>query len=150
MRFRYASYEIEPSPTVPEGIVYRPEAIILVGGPSGTESIQALLDTGSDETVFPASLAKLLGVELNYGAMSKASAVGGHEVRLVPGQVTLELSQGDESYRWRSTVAFLETDEPEDEVALLGYAGFLEFFQATFDSETYEVTLLANNRFPRE
>ncbi len=61
MRFRYASYEVEPSPTVPDGIVYRPEAIIRVGGPSGTESIQALLDTGCDETVFPVTLANLLG-----------------------------------------------------------------------------------------
>lgn len=147
MKFFYASYEVEPSATFPEGIVYRPEATIRVGGPRGNETIQALLDTGSDETVFPATLAKVLGVDLDYDATSQASAVGGHEVRLVPGTVTLELSHGGEKYRWSSLASFLETEEPEDEVALLGYAGFLEYFQATFDSERNEVALIPNARF---
>jgi hypothetical protein len=39
-------------------------------------------------------------------------------------------------------------EQPEDEVALLGYAGFLEFFRATFDSQIHELELAANNRFP--
>jgi len=146
MRFSYASYEVDPSPTNPRGILYRPEVTISVGGPRRSETIQALVDTGSDETVFPASLAKSIGVELDYDAAGQASAVGGHEVRLVPGAVTLELFQNDERHRWQTTVAFLETDEPKDEVALLGYAGFLEFFQATFDSKSHFVTLVSNGR----
>lgn len=147
MRFPYTSYEVDPSPTVPDGVLYRPEVTIRVGGPLRSESIQALVDTGSDETVFPASLAKSLGIELDYGAAGRASAVGGHEVRLVPGPATLALSQGDEEYRWQATVGFLETDDPDDEAALLGYAGFLKFFHATFDTDSHDVALIANNRF---
>jgi len=135
MRFLYTSYEVDPSPTNPKGVLHRPEVTISIGGPRRSETIQALVDTGSDETVFPASLAMSLGVELHHDATSQASAVGRHEVRLAPGAVTLELSQDDEKHRWQTTVAFLETNDPEDEVALLGYSGFLEFFQATFDSK---------------
>ena len=118
-----------------------------MGGPRRTVTVQALVDTGSDETVFPASLANALGIELDYGATGQASAVGGHEVRLVPGSATLLLSQRAEEYRWRSTVAFLEVDQPEDEIILLGFAGFLEFFEARFDSDNYTVTLIPNSRF---
>jgi hypothetical protein len=148
MRFRYASYEVDPSPTVPSGVLYRPEVTIDVIGSRRIETIQALVDTGSDETVFPASLAKAIGVQLDHAAAGQASAVGGHAVQLVPGGVTLQIAEGGRTYRWQTTVGFLEVEQPEDEVALLGYAGFLEFFRATFDSQIHELELTANDRFP--
>ena len=149
MRFRYASYEVDPSPTVPHGVLYRPEVMITVSGSRRAVTIQALVDTGSDETVFPATLAESLGIELKYSSAGRASAVGGHRVRLVPGSATLLLMQGEEQCRWQTTVSFLEVDDPEDEIALLGYSGFLEFFRVTFDSDTHEVTLTPNDRFGR-
>jgi hypothetical protein len=133
MRFRYSSYEVDASPTVPGGVLYRPEVNVSIIGPRGSEIVQALVDTGSDETVFPTSLADAIGVQLNRNSTGRASAVGGHAVELVPGDIAIQISNNDESYRWRTTVAFLEVDLPEDEVALLGYAGFLEYFRATFD-----------------
>ena len=148
MRFRYAAYEVDPSPTVPSGVLYRPEVTIEVIGLRRIETIQALVDTGSDETVFPASLARAIGVQLDHAATGQASAVGGHAVQLVPGSVVLQISEGGRVYRWQSTVGFLEVEQPEDEVALLGYAGFLEFFRATFDSQIHELELTANDRFP--
>ena len=148
MKFRYASYEVDPSPTVPSGVLYRPEVTIDVVGPRRIETIQALVDTGSDETVFPASLANAIGVQLDHGSAGHASAVGGHAVQLVPGSVMLQVTQGQETYRWQVTVGFLEVEEPEDEIALLGYAGFLEFFRAVFDSQSHELELVPNDRFP--
>jgi hypothetical protein len=148
MRFSYASYEVDPSPTVPNSVLYRPEVTIDVIGPVATETIQALVDTGSDETVFPASLANAIGVRLDHSSTGQASAVGGHAVELVPGSVTLRISQDGQVFRWEATVAFLETQHPEEEVALLGYAGFLEFFHATFNSEKHELELTPNSRFP--
>jgi hypothetical protein len=106
----------------------RPEVTIDVIGPRRIETIQALVDTGSDETVFPASLARAIGVQLDHASAGHASAVGGHAVQLVPGSVVLQIAEGGRVYRWQSTVGFLEVEQPEDEVALLGYAGFLEFF----------------------
>jgi hypothetical protein len=148
MRFPYASYEVDPSPTVPNGILYRPEVTIDVIGPVTTETIQALVDTGSDETVFPVSLANAIGVRLDHSSTGQASAVGGHAVELVPGSVTLQMTRSGELFRWETKVAFLETQHPDEEVALLGYAGFLEFFQATFNSENHELELNPNSRFP--
>jgi hypothetical protein len=91
MKFPYASYEVDPSPTLPDGIVFRPEVTVHVIGPRRIEKIQALVDTGSDETVFPVSLAKAVGVHLVHSRTGQASAVGGHAVELIPGQVTLQL-----------------------------------------------------------
>jgi hypothetical protein len=72
MRFRYASYEVDPSPTVPSGVLYRPEVTIDVIGSRRIETIQALVDTGSDETVFPASLARAIGVQLDHASAGQA------------------------------------------------------------------------------
>lgn len=148
MKFSYSSYEVDPSPTVPSGVVYRPEVTIDVIGTRRMETIQALVDTGSDETIFPASLAQAIGVQLDHASAGQASAVGGHAVQLVPGSVVLEITQGEQNNRWRTTVGFLEAERPEDEVALLGYAGFLEFFRAAFDSQNHELELTANDRLP--
>jgi hypothetical protein len=147
MKFRYVSYEVDASPTVPRGVLYRPEVTIDVIGSLRKERIQALVDTGSDETVFPASLAKAIGVQLDRASASQASAVGGQVVQLIPGRVMLQLTEGEQKYRWQTTAGFLEVNHPEDEVALLGYAGFLEFFRATFHSEQHELELTPNNNF---
>jgi hypothetical protein len=88
-------------------------------------------------------------VQLDHALAGQASAVGGHAVRLVPGSVALQITEREQIYRWRTTVGFLEVDQPEDEVALLGYSGFLEFFRATFDSKSHELELTPNDRFPR-
>jgi hypothetical protein len=149
MKYQYSSYEVDPSPTLPNGVVHRPEVTIDVIGPRRAETIQALVDTGSDETVFPAPLAHAIGVQLNHASTGQASAVGGHTVQLVPGSVALRISDGDREYRWQAVVGFLEV-EPEGEVALLGYTGFLEFFRATFDSQNHELDLTPNDRFPRD
>jgi hypothetical protein len=148
MRFGYASYEVDPSPAVPSGVLHRPEVAIEVIGPKRVETIQALVDTGSDETVFPASLANEIGAQLEYASAGRASAVGGHAVQFVPGSVTLQLTQGGRTCRWQTAVGFLDAEQPEDEIALLGYAGFLEYFLATFDSEGRELELTPNNRCP--
>jgi hypothetical protein len=128
-------------------VVHRPEVTIDVIGSLRSETIQGLVDTGSDETVFPTSLADAIGVQLNRASAGQASAVGGHAVQLIPGSVVLQITEREQAYRWRTTVGFLDVDQPEDEVALLGYSGFLEFFRATFDSQSHILELTPNDRF---
>jgi hypothetical protein len=129
--------------------MYRPEVQVTLIGLKARETIQALVDTGSDETVFPMSLADAIGVKLNRSLIGQASAVGGHAVQLVPGEVTIEITQDEVTHRWTTAVTFLDVGSPEDEVALLGYAGFLEYFRATFDSEHQELELTPNPRLSR-
>jgi hypothetical protein len=116
-------------------------------GPLGTVTIQALVDTGSDETIFPLSVATSIGVKLDRHSASQASAVGGHTVELIPGAVELRIANDRETFSWHTVAGFLNARELEDEIALLGYAGFLEFFRATFDSSDYEVEITPHERF---
>lgn len=96
------------------------------------------------------SLAQAIGVEVDRESLGKASAVGGHEIDLLPGTVTLQVGQDGQVWRWRAVVEFLDVHEPENEVALLGHAGFLEYFRATFDSENLELDLISNSRLQHE
>jgi hypothetical protein len=146
MRFPYSSYEVDLSPSVPNGVIYRPEIVVRVIGPRGAVVLQALADTGSDETVLPLSLAIAIGVDLNYQQAGTACGISGHPLDLIPGRVTLELSQDEEVYRWQTTVAFMELASVADETVLLGHAGFFEYFTACFDSENRELSLAANSR----
>lgn len=142
MRFSYQQYDVEPSATLPSGRLYRPEVPLDVFGRSRRRSTLALLDTGADETVFPASFARRLTIDLDLSEMARAA--GGHDLQLRTGHVVLSLSDGREQLRWAATVSFLEFELPEDEVVLLGHAGFLEFFTAEFDGERREVQLTPN------
>jgi hypothetical protein len=45
-------------------------------------------------------------------------------------------------------VSFLDFARTEDEIALLGHTGFLEFFTVTFNGERREVELTPNQNLP--
>jgi hypothetical protein len=150
MRFEYQRYEVEPSATISDGILYRPEVPIEIIGPSRRRFTFALLDTGADETVLPASFARRLGIRLDSSKVDRARGAGGHELQLRTGRIRLALKMGSSKYQWSVTVSFMEFDRSEDEVALLGHAGFLEFFLATFDGERREVDLTPNAKLPVE
>ena len=60
-------------------------------------------------------------------------------------EVRLRISDGQEFREWPARVAF--TTEPLKRV-LLGFAGFLQFFTATFDGDREEVELTINAKYP--
>jgi hypothetical protein len=131
----------------------RAQTAVVASGRTFDEARRAAEAAGEPNPILAkaprANVRFLGGVQLNRASTGQASAVGGHEVELVPGSVTLQMSQAGLTYHWQTIVQFLEVGEPEDEVALLGYAGFLEFFQATFNSEIQELELTPNSRLPR-
>jgi hypothetical protein len=43
---------------------YRPILAVRVSGPAGTRSLDGLLDSGSDDTIFPEWIAPMIGVDL--------------------------------------------------------------------------------------
>jgi hypothetical protein len=59
--------------------------------------------------------------------------------------VELRLTDGQEYRRWRARVGF--TDTPL-RYALLGHAGVLQFFTATFYGDLHEVELTVNGTYP--
>lgn len=132
MIFPYVLHQVEQSSAIPSGEVHRPEVPVHVIGPNGSVEVSGLIDTGADHVFLPVALAELLGIEIDDSGAESAEGAGGHELRIWPGKVELEVSDGSEMYRWDAHVGFIEAgDDPA--AAYLGHAGFLEHFVAKFD-----------------
>ncbi len=144
MIFPYHQYEVMPTPARSEGILYRPIVPVRVRGPKGTQVILGLVDTGSDVTALPSFLLSLIGADTTAAPEAHFRGVGGQVVTARYSRVDLSLDHPSGLYRWSAPVAFLDGRE----VAILGHAGFLEYFQATFDSLRRRLTLKPNSRFP--
>lgn len=124
---------------------YRPIVSVPILGPLGGRLRDGLLDTGSDDTVFPASDAALIGVDLSNAPQGGAKGVGASGSGLRYAEVELRLTDGQEYRRWQARVGF--TDTPL-RYALLGHAGVLQFFTAKFDGDRHEVELTVNGTYP--
>ena len=144
MIFPYHHYEVRPIPGQNEGLIYRPMVPIHVSGPLGTQIIMGLVDTGSDVTVLPSFLLPLIGAAGIDAPEAEFRGVGGQTVTARYSRVELSLHHGDRIYRWPTEVGFLDGRD----VAILGHTGFLEHFNATFNSERHQLTLKSNKRFP--
>jgi hypothetical protein len=142
MIFPYRRYPISPTPAFPGGVLYRPEVLIHVFGPADDVFLRGLVDTGADSTIFPRSLAEVLGVDLDYSQTFIAAGFTGDEVAVAYAEIELEVKQGKEGRRWRTIVGFVDYPEPESEQTLLGRVGFLDQFRSTFDPVHNELTLL--------
>lgn len=123
----------------------RPVFGVTVVGPGRSHPIDGLLDTGSDDTVFPDFVATTIGLDLSAAPTRAASGVGmvGYPIRYA--EVVLRVSAGNERREWPARVGF--TTAPLKR-ALLGYAGFLQFFTATFDGHRERVELTVNALYP--
>jgi hypothetical protein len=144
MIFPYRQYEVLPTPGNSAGFLYRPLIPIRVIGPTGVQVVLGLVDTGSDVTVLPSFLLPIIGAAFNAEESAVFRGVGGQEVTAHYSSVHLALDHADGSYRWPATIGFLDGRD----VAILGYSGFLEHFQATFNSERHRLTLKPNKHFP--
>ncbi len=148
MRFRYRSVISMDSVTGAQLLLMRPEIPITVVGSRGCVTYSALVDTGADNVVFPRSIADQLGIDLSPSQRSEAVGFGGGSVALLCGTTTLEIADATSVLRWSSQVLFSDCQPQDDDVILLGYFGFLEFFQANFDGLRGWLELLSNHRLP--
>ena len=131
------------------GSVLRPRPVIAVRvtGPTRTRLLDGLLDTGSDDTVFEEGLAAALGIDLRDADEREVGLVGRSKpVRCRYADVKLQVTDGvHETYQWDATVGFVSTTL---RYSLLGYAGFLQYFDAEFRGGNREVVLTPNASFP--
>lgn len=148
MRFFYEAEQTLSPATGGPMLTLRPLIPIQVGGPRGAEIFQALVDTGSDNTMFPKSFAEMFGVATFPGRGPAMQALGGQRLPTVFGEVTFELQQGNETLSWSTRVQFFEFASPEEEAFILGQIGFLEYFTAIFDGDEGTLTLTPNKRRP--
>ena len=102
---------------------YRPVIGARLFGPLGSRPYDGCLDSASDDTIFPRSLARSLGIDLTGTPQGEARPVGGIVILYLYARVTLRVTDGWEQCEWEATVGF--ADLPL-RWALFGHAGFLE------------------------
>jgi hypothetical protein len=125
---------------------YKPVIPIIVTGPKGQETRQILVDSGADDIIFPEALATRLGVDLSSATPGSGHGIGATQpVPVLFAPVILELSDQQETCRWRAIVGFTKASL---RFAILGIAGGLEHFLTTFDFASREMLLLALNTLP--
>jgi predicted aspartyl protease len=146
MLFPYRTYQV-PHPLWQLGgksARIRPVLTVTAIGPGGTAVDDGLLDTGADDTVFSVRLAAQLGIDLSQAPQIVASGVGLVAATVYFAEVKLRITDGREQREWTARVGF--TTAPLKR-ALLGIAGFLEYFTATFFGDREEVELAVNSLY---
>lgn len=128
------------------GAMLRHRPILPVGvfGPLGLRFFDGCVDCGSDDTIFPLSLARKLGIDLTGAPQGEAHPVGGAIVPYLYAAVTLRVSDGVETCEWQATVGFVDLPL---RWALLGHAGFLDFFDTDLRGARRDVCLKPNSLF---
>ncbi|SRR5579884_4092109 len=124
----------------------RPRPLVMVSatGPKNTFPMEGRLDTGSDDTVFPERLASIIGVDLSNAPVGHGRTASMALLIVRYAQITLRITDGVERREWPAWVGFT----PAVHRPLLGFAGFLQFFTATFRGDREEVELTVNNFYP--
>jgi len=153
MKFPYIQATVKiPIPSLGGGHT-RPRPIIAarVVGPTGTQLIDGLLDTGSDDTVLEEWVAILIGLDLSQAIHRDIGLVGRVQpVRVKYTAVRLRITDGSQQlYEWPAVIGFTPTKLRYHLLRyhLFGYAGFLQFFNTDFRGDDCEVTLTPNKLF---
>ncbi|MCC6420129.1 MAG: hypothetical protein IT429_17985 [Gemmataceae bacterium] len=141
MIFRCRNYTV-PNPVPSLGgarFRYKPILPLVLIGPTGQAKPNAILDSAADDVVFSQDLAAQLGIDLSKAPQLQALGVGsGQPSALLFAPVILELSDGTETVRWRSVVAFTPA---RLRLPLFGIAGGMEHFRTTVDGSTWEIVM---------
>jgi hypothetical protein len=147
MIFLYRPYPTA-STTATGGVLYRPEIPIRVHGPLGSKLLRALVDSGSDDTILPLPIAQNIGAKIDASHRWRVEGFGGNALDAIVGEIDFELVTPAERFWWTAKVGLIEFTNSEDEFAILGHAGFLDFFIDTFDGGIHAVELLPAPAFP--
>src|SRR5437870_1049605 len=136
-----------PPPSLPAGVTvrWRPLIPVTIIGPTAKRRFfpRALLDPGADDTVFPLAVVGILGVTLRADSGHGLRWRGqGYSLRF--GDVSLELCDGPQVWRWPAVVGF---SPAPIRYPILGLAGCLQFFDACFRGQDRIIELEINRSF---
>jgi hypothetical protein len=114
-------------------------------GPTGIRHFfpRALLDPGSDDTIFSVDTATLLGVTMLTDS-GHAVRWRGQRFSLRFGNVDLEITDSLQILTWNAVVGF---SPAPIRYPLLGLAGCLQFFDARFRGHSQLVEMEPNSAF---
>ena len=94
-------------------LLRRPEIPITVIGRKAAATYIALVDTGSDNTIFPKSVAKHLGISLKKATGPAATVFGGAQVQLQEGEPHYDSNLGKSALNGRLLSVFLTLQLPK-------------------------------------
>ena len=137
----------QPQPALGGSLVRsRPMMPVRFGKPGGALTRTSLLDTGADDTVLPDWIATAVGLDLIDAEERPIGLAGRAPLRCRYAPMEIQISDGaQETYRWTAVVGFIGAAVlPRP---LLGYAGFLPYFDAEFRGADHEVVLIPNRSF---
>lgn len=125
----------------------KPILPITVTGRAGSFHGPILLDTGSDDIVFPDHIAARIGLDLSQAPQRQAVGVGGNPPSLLRyGPVQLEFNDGRQSCRWNAEIAFAKSPM---RIAIFGIAGGLEYFITRIDFGQMDIEMIPQPGLPK-
>lgn len=110
--------------------------------------VDALLDTGATLSIFPSSLAKPLGIDLQLIEPVPVTAANQTQFSYRPAKVDIRLANVldgmAEVIQWPAVVGFSE----ECKSGVLGHRECLDYFEVSFHGDEQWVSLVPNSHFP--
>lgn len=126
MNFDYLKVPQEGSPAAPW--LLKPHVKVRLSSGSKSVGVFALVDSGADASLFHASLAEVLGLDLKSGMEYRFFGIEGKPVLAYFHTVSLQLVGMPKGLD--IAVAFTESDGVG---ALLGQADFFQYYKVTFE-----------------
>lgn len=127
LKFSYIKYLVTPPTVKPAQYVYRPVIPVKLSLDKNEVTFDGLVDSGADESTFPAWIAKTLGHDVYRGKKKIFSGIGGsvlayqHKTRLILSGIEF-VADVYYSHEW--------DDMP---FGLLGQASFFSHFAVNFN-----------------
>lgn len=133
-------------PTLIRQTLRRPIIAVTIHGPSGLSLLtDALVDTGSDVTLFSSDVARRLKIDLtSLPALPVMTAVG-PVASYQPFELTLELRRQPDVVRWTGQAGFLPRPMS---LGILGTKGFFELFDLSYSARSHLVEIVACDPLP--
>ena len=147
LRFNYRGYVL-PHPSAALGgrsSVARPLISVAILGPGGSQLIDGLIDSGSDGILIPESVAANVAIDLTTATSASIRGIGGANVTARFVNVTLRIADNYEQREWSAFVGFVPTSSRN---AILGHAGFLQYFTTILHGDLERLELTINALYP--
>ncbi len=129
-------------PTLVRQAIRRPIIAVTIHGPHGLSlQTDALVDTGSDVTLFSIDVANRLKIDLTGLPSAPVMTAVGPIATYQPYHLELEIRRPPDVIRWIANAGFLPRPMS---LSILGTKGFFEFFDLNYSSRRHTVEIAAD------
>lgn len=129
MVFKYSQF---PTSGEKDVFIYRPTIPIVLKYRTNFILVEALVDSGADQTILPVEIATTLNIPLDASSVTSFLGAGGNSFEVYRSQVLVQhilRAPGFRPIQWGTKVYFTQSQP----TILLGQDGFLNRFRVTLD-----------------